>query len=96
MRDIIKIIIIVYWAVISIVTFAAFGIDKWKAVKGKWRIPEKKLFLMAVFGGTAGAAAGMLVFHHKTKKYKFTIGMPLLFAVQILVVTGVYIRCFSM
>ncbi|MDO5541454.1 MAG: DUF1294 domain-containing protein [Eubacteriales bacterium] len=96
MWDILKSIIIVYWGVISIITFAAFGIDKWKAVKGKWRIPEKDLFLMAAFGGTAGAVVGMMVFHHKTKKYKFTIGMPLLLTVQILVVIGLYMRCFSM
>lgn len=76
--------IFLYLLIINLWTFAAFGADKRKARKGKWRIPEKRLLFYAVLGGSVGGAAGMLLFHHKTQKYKFSIGIPLIFAVQIL------------
>ena len=48
-----------------------YGIDKWKAKSGRWRIPEKVLLLAAFAGGSVGALAGMMMFRHKTKKAKF-------------------------
>ncbi len=60
------------------------GIDKKKAEKGKWRIPEKTLFAVAILGGAAGSIAGMKVFRHKTKHNKFTVGMPLILVFQIM------------
>lgn len=82
-----------YLLIINLWTFAAFGADKRKAVKGKWRIPEKRLLLYAALGGSVGAAAGMLLFHHKTKKYKFSIGIPLIFAAQCLLFVGIFESC---
>lgn len=70
-------ILFVYLIIINIVAFAAYGIDKWKAKKDKWRTPEKTLILIAAIGGALGAYAGMKYFRHKTQHKKFTICVPL-------------------
>lgn len=61
-----------------------YGIDKWKAHRKQWRISEKMLLFLAVIGGSAGALAGMYIFHHKTLHKKFTIGVPLILVIQIM------------
>lgn len=67
------------WAgCMSIVLFLMMGADKRKARKGRYRIPEKTLFLLALLGGAAGGWLGMRTFHHKTKHWYFQIGFPLL------------------
>ncbi len=76
-------VIAIYMAVMSIVAFAAYGIDKVKAKKNLWRIPEKVLILLAFIGGSLGALIGMYVFHHKTKKLKFTVLVPLALIIHI-------------
>ena len=81
-------IVIDYLVVMSLLTFAAYGMDKRKAKKGQWRIPEKTLLLLAVLGGSLGALLGMYVFHHKTQKTKFVIGVPVIIAVQAAVAGG--------
>lgn len=63
--------------------FAAFGIDKRRAVSGRWRIRERTLFLLAALGGSAGALAGMYVFRHKTRHRKFTVGLPAILIFQL-------------
>ena len=68
---------------INILTFFVYGIDKWKAVKGKWRIPEASLLTLAIIGGSIGAWVGMKVWHHKTMHKKFKYGLPLILLVQI-------------
>ena len=68
---------------INILTFLVYGIDKIKAKKGSWRIPEATLLLMAVIGGSIGALLGMKVWHHKTKHKKFKYGLPLILLAQI-------------
>ena len=68
---------------INILTFFVYGIDKWKAVKGKWRIPEVSLLTLAIIGGSIGAWVGMKVWHHKTMHKKFKYGLPLILLVQI-------------
>lgn len=70
-------------AVINVITFAVFGIDKLKAVKNRWRVPEKILFFLALLGGSLGAIIGMYSFRHKTKKIAFRIGIPVILIVQI-------------
>ena len=55
-----------YLIVINVVTFLVYGIDKWKAKQGSWRISEATLLIMAVIGGSIGALLGMQVWHHKT------------------------------
>ena len=59
-------IVLIYLAVINVVTFFVYGIDKWKAKKSKWRIRETALLGLAVLGGSIGAWLGMKVWHHKT------------------------------
>ena len=61
----------------NLVVFCVYGLDKYKAKKDKWRIPEKTLLLLAFFFGGLGAFLGMRVFRHKTKHRLFTIGVPL-------------------
>jgi len=73
----------IYLAVINIVTFLLFGIDKWKARRSKWRIEESTLLWWAALGGSIGAWLGMHVWHHKTLHRKFTWGVPVILLVQI-------------
>ena len=72
-----------YLIAINIVTFIVYGIDKVKAMKGKWRISEATLLLLAIIGGSVGAWLGMKTWHHKTMHKKFKYGLPLIILVQI-------------
>lgn len=74
---------LIYFLIVNIISFVYFGIDKRKAKRGLWRIPEKTLFFLAMIGGSVGAIAGMFLFRHKTKHKTFTIGIPLIFFTQI-------------
>ena len=84
--------IICAWCLLwSIAAFIAMGEDKRKAKKGRWRVPEATLFLLALLGGALGATLGMHLFHHKTKHWYFRWGLPLILLVQIaLVVLAVW------
>ena len=70
-------------AAINVITFMVYGIDKLKAKKGNWRIPEATLLLLAIVGGSIGAWTGMKVWHHKTMHKKFKYGVPMILIVQI-------------
>ena len=72
-----------YLLAINVVTFIVYGIDKYKAKKAKWRIPEATLLLRAVLGGSIGAWMGMKVWHHKTMHKKFKYGIPAILLIQI-------------
>ena len=74
---------LIYLTIINVVGFLAMFLDKQKAKKDKWRIPEKTLFLFAILGGSLGTTLGMNVFRHKTKHWYFKIGMPLILVLQI-------------
>ncbi|MBE5854979.1 MAG: DUF1294 domain-containing protein [Lachnospiraceae bacterium] len=65
--------------------FAFMGIDKWKAKKRAWRIPESTLFLVALLGGALGSLIGMYTFRHKTRHASFVWGMPIILVLHILV-----------
>lgn len=67
----------VYLLGINLIAFLLYGIDKAKAKRGQWRIPERTLILLAFFGGAAGAWIGMLLFRHKTQHAKFRILVPI-------------------
>lgn len=82
MPEYLKIALGIYLVVINLVGFGAMGIDKRRARQGRWRIPEARLFLYAILGGSLGSVAGMWVFHHKTKHWYFKYGMPLIFILQ--------------
>lgn len=77
---------IVYLIIINVIAFFAYGIDKIKAKKGRWRTPESVLLLLAFMGGAAGALAGMLLFRHKTQHKKFTILVPMMLVVWCVVI----------
>ena len=74
----------IYLIAINVITFFLYGIDKMKAQRSKWRIPEAVLLGLAVIGGTIGALFGMRVWNHKTKHKIFKYGLPLLLLLQIL------------
>ena len=78
--------IICYLLASNIATFLLYGIDKYKAKKGKWRISEATLLTMAAIGGSIGAWAGMRLWHHKTMHKKFKYGIPLIIIMQIALV----------
>lgn len=74
-----------YLVLINIIGFFLILIDKVKACKNKWRIKENTLLLISILGGSIGELLSMLIFHHKTKKNKFIIFIPLLILVQIII-----------
>lgn len=73
-----------YLLIINIFTFLLYGADKYKARRGEWRIKEAVLLGLAAIGGSPAAWIAMYMFHHKTKKPKFYIGVPALLAVHVL------------
>ena len=81
-----------YLLAINAVTFIIYGIDKYKAKKAKWRIPETILLLLAVFGGSVGAWMGMKVWHHKTMHKKFKYGIPAILLIQIALMTYLHMN----
>lgn len=78
-----KYLLLVYLAVMSLIAFAAFGLDKFKAKTNRWRIPERTLFLLAILGGGVGAFLGMKVFRHKTRHSQFVFGIPAIMILQL-------------
>ena len=76
-------LLLIYLLLINIITFFVYGADKRRAKRDKWRIRERTLFLLAIIGGSVGALAGMLVFHHKTKHWYFCVGIPAILVLQI-------------
>ena len=78
---------IVYFLVsINILAFIVYGIDKWQARQGKWRISEATLLLFAVIGGSIGAWLGMRVWRHKTMHKKFKYGIPAILMIHIIII----------
>ena len=75
--------LVIYFVIINIVGFAVMGIDKRKAVKRTFRIPEATLFIIALIGGSIGSILGMQVFRHKTRHWYFVFGMPAILVLQI-------------
>lgn len=78
--------LISYVVIMNIVAFCAMGIDKRKAKKRAWRIPEATLFILAAVGGSIGSIAGMYTFRHKTKHRSFVWGMPAILIAQIILI----------
>lgn len=83
-------ILIVYLILVNIAGFLSMGIDKHKAKKGQWRIPEKTLFLIAAIGGSIGSMYGMHLFRHKTKHKSFVYGMPAILIMQLLMAICIF------
>lgn len=81
--------LIIYLIAINIIAFLAMFIDKKKAEKGKWRIKVATLLVLALIGGSIGEIIGMYVFHHKTQKPRFFIGVPVIIVLQILLIIAI-------
>ena len=81
-----------YLAAVNVVTFTVYGIDKSKARRGAWRIPEKRLFLLPLLGGSVGALLGMKVFRHKTKHWYFVWGIPAILLAQLALTVWLWLR----
>lgn len=78
--------IIIYLIIINLVGFLAMAIDKRRSKRGEWRIKEGTLFIITLLGGGIGTISGMYTFRHKTKKLKFTIGLPTILLVEIVLI----------
>ena len=78
-------LILLYLLIVNAVAFLLMLVDKRKAQKKLWRIPEATLLLSAAIGGSIGALAGMYTFRHKTRHWYFKFGFPLLAAAQIFI-----------
>ena len=82
----------IYWIIlgtvliINLIGYLSMWSDKRRAIKKRYRIPEKTLFIIAIFGGSLGSILGMKYFHHKTKHWYFKYGMPAILIIQIIVV----------
>ncbi len=76
-------IIAYYLIVVNLIGFALMGIDKRRAIKKLWRIPESTLFIIALIGGSIGSILGMRTFRHKTRHWYFVYGMPAILFLQI-------------
>ena len=75
----------------NLATFALFGVDKRRAIRGMWRIPERTLLTCCALFGAAGGLAGMQTFRHKTRHAKFVYGVPALLALQIAVLAALWL-----
>jgi uncharacterized membrane protein YsdA (DUF1294 family) len=84
--------LVCYLLAINAVTFIVYGIDKYKAKKAKWRIPEATLLLLAVLGGSVGAWGGMKAWHHKTMHKKFKYGIPAILLIQIVLMAYLHMN----
>lgn len=79
-------LLIFYFVIINFISFIVMGVDKRKAQKNLWRIPESTLFVLAIIGGSIGSIAGMHLFHHKTRHWYFVYGMPAILIVQVILI----------
>ena len=77
-------LLLIYFAAMNLIGFALMGIDKYKAKKRAFRIPEATLFIVALIGGSIGSILGMYAFRHKTRHFIFVYGMPLILVLQII------------
>ena len=83
--------LILYLLLINALAFVLMLVDKQKARRNLWRIPESTLIGIAVIGGSAGTLLGMYTFRHKTRHIKFTIGVPVILALQLALAAAIFI-----
>ena len=83
-------ILMYYLIAVNVAAWIMYGLDKWKARSGKWRISERNLLIVALIGGSVGALTGMLMFRHKTKKPKFVVGIPVMLVVHCVIVAAAF------
>lgn len=95
MANNVVLILVLYLIVINIAGLAVMGIDKSRAKRHKWRIPERTLFLVSLLGGSIGTWAGMYIFRHKTRHWYFVVGMPAILILQIAAGIWSFFRLFG-
>ena len=83
MYDLLKTILLVYLVLVNAAGLLFMFVDKQKAQRGQWRIPEATLMLTAAIGGSVGSLLGMYLFRHKTRHSKLTVGIPLILVLQV-------------
>lgn len=83
--------LLAYLTVVNIISFSLMGLDKKKAARQKYRIPEKQLFIWVIIGGSLGGVLGMQIFRHKTKHPQFKYGFPLILLVHLLLISMFWI-----
>ena len=81
-RSLIVKFVLVYFLIINLTGLIIMKIDKRKSIKHQWRVPEARIFIISILGGSVGVFAGMHLFHHKTKHPKFVIGIPAIITLQ--------------
>jgi uncharacterized membrane protein YsdA (DUF1294 family) len=86
----------IYLLIVNAAGFLLMLIDKRKAIRHRWRIPEKTLFLTAAIGGSMGSIMGMYTFRHKTKHLQFTLGMPAILIVQLVLAFIFFTRIYPL
>ncbi|SCZ78986.1 MULTISPECIES: DUF1294 domain-containing protein [Pseudobutyrivibrio] len=86
--------IINYLVIVNALGLAAMGLDKQKAIRNQWRIPEKTLFLISAIGGSIGTFVGMYLFRHKTKHWYFVVGMPAILVAHVVIGFFLYSRMY--
>lgn len=91
MKEYVSVMVIVILLMINLIAFIMYGLDKMKAKKDAYRISEAMLIFIAAIGGSVGAMMGMTVFRHKTQHKKFTLGVPAILLVQIILGVGLYV-----
>lgn len=77
-----------YFVAVNAAAFIIFGFDKYKAMTKMWRIPERILLFLSFLGGAIGGYLGMKTFHHKTRKWRFRLGVPLMLILQLIIIGG--------
>ena len=87
--------VLIYLLIINIVSFGIMWYDKHEAKINEWRVPEKTLFILALLGGSLGEMIGMYTFHHKTKKWYFKYGFPIIMICQIVLVLFLNLKVFN-
>ena len=85
-------ILFIYLAIINAISFLLMLVDKYKAKKNLWRIPERTLMGFAAIGGSIGALAGMYLVRHKTKHLKFTVGIPVILFLHVLIAVWLIVK----
>ncbi len=85
LMEMLRLLVLCYLLIMNIAGMIVCGMDKKKAIRHQWRIPERNIFMIAILGGSIGVLIGMHVFRHKTKHKQFTIGIPLILLCQIFI-----------
>ena len=85
-------VLYIYLAIINAISFLLMLVDKYKAKKNLWRIPERTLMGFAAIGGSLGALAGMYLVRHKTKHLKFTVGIPVILFLHVLIAVWLIVK----